>query len=326
MRALQFAFVRIGSALLLVLAVLVFAFSLLHLAPGDPAMAIAGESADAATLEEVRRSYGLDRPFAEQLLGYVGRFVRGDFGQSLYFNAPVSRLVLERVPATLLLVGTAIGFAVVVGTALGATAARRPHGALSALISAVAVAGFAAPVFWTGIVLVQLFASHWPLFPVNGMLDVSRARPGALGRAADVAHHLVLPALSLSLFYLAQYSRLARATMLDALSADYVRTARAKGLPEGLVVRRHALRNAVLPLLTVLGVQVGQIFAGAVLVETVFAWPGLGTLAFEAILRRDTPVLLGILAFSAVLVAATNVVVDLLYRAIDPRVDASGTA
>ncbi len=313
---------RIANALGLIVAVLVFSFLLMHLAPGDPALVIAGESADSATLEQVRKLYGFDQSIPQQLAGHLWRIAHGDLGQSYFFNAPVSQLVLERVPATLLLVGTAITVAVLLGTSLGVFAACRPRGWANATITVLSVVGFAAPVFWTGIVLIQLFASHWAVFPVNGMRDVSVTSKGMLAHAIDVLHHLVLPASSLALFYVAQYSRLSRATMLDVLNADYVRTARSKGMPELVVVFRHALRNAILPVLTVLGLQVGQLFAGAVLVEAVFSWPGLGTLAFEAILRRDTPVLLGILLLSAVIVVLTNMVIDVLYRMIDPRVGA----
>ena len=316
---------RMVHAVGLILAVLVFSFLLMHLTPGDPAMAIAGESADAATLAQVRHAYGFDQSLPRQLALTLWRIAHGDLGQSYFFNAPVTDLVAERVPATLLLVGTAIFTAVLGGTALGVLAACRPHGVTNAAITTLSVAGFAAPVFWTGIVLVQLFASRWPLFPVNGMSDVTRASTGALAHGLDVLHHLVLPAASLSLFYLAQYSRLARATTLEALGADYVRTARAKGLPEHIVVLRHALRNAILPVLTVLGLQIGQLFAGAVLVEAVFNWPGIGTLAYEAILRRDTPVLMGILLFSAVIVVLSNLLIDLLYRVIDPRIGSAGS-
>ncbi len=320
MRALLVVGERVLNALVLIVAVLLLAFALIHFAPGDPAMLIAGESADLETLAQVRAAYGFDQPWPQQLLGYFGRLLHGDLGQSYFFNAPVTQLVAERIPATLLLVVTAIGVATVLGTLLGVMAARKPRGPVSAGITVLAIVGFAAPVFWTGIVLIQLFASVLPLFPVSGMRSVaSTSGSGAL----DVLHHLVLPATSLALFYLAQYSRLARASMLEVLAADYVRTARAKGLPARLVVYRHGLRNAVLPLLTVLGLQFSQVFAGAVLVEAVFGWPGLGTLAFEAIMRRDTPVLLGILLFSALIVVLVNVIVDLLYRVLDPRIGAT---
>jgi peptide/nickel transport system permease protein len=325
MHALTAALQRIGYALLLILAVVIFNFSLIHLAPGDPADVIAGEMGGASPelMAQIRHSYGLDRSFLAQLLIYLGKALHGDLGTSFYFNSPVTSLVLQRVPATLLLVVTALMTAIVAGTLLGVAASRRPNGLVSHLVTVLALIGFSAPIFWTGIVLIIVFASAVPIFPVGGMYDVTRSGGSLLGAALDVAHHLVLPALTLAIVYLAQYSRLARAAMLEVLSADYVRTARAKGLPERLVVFKHALRNAILPVVTVAGLQFSQVFAGAVLVEAVFNWPGLGRLAYESILRRDTPTLLGILLGAAVIVIVVNVLTDLSYRIIDPRIRTS---
>jgi peptide/nickel transport system permease protein len=311
----------------LLLAVVVLNFLLIQAAPGDPAQVIAGEMGGASPeiMAEIRTRYGLDRSVPEQLATYVGKVARGDLGYSFYFNEPVSTLILGRLPATALLVLTSLGFAVLVGAGLGILSARRPDGLLSHAVSFVAIAGNAAPVFWTGLMLLVLFASVWPVLPVAGMSDV--ANPGTgLAYALDVARHLVLPAMALGIVYVAQYSRLMRTSMIDALQADYIRTARAKGLPERLVVGKHALRNALIPLVTMVGLQFGQLFAGAILVETVFAWPGLGRLTFESILRRDYPTLLGILFCSALLVIAANLVTDLIYRLIDPRIRAGRTA
>ncbi len=248
--------------------------------------------------------------------------MRGDFGYSFYFNQPVFGLILQRLPATLLLVLTSLVFASGLGAAVGVMTARRPDAFLSHLASTLAIAGYAAPIFWSGLMLLVLFASVWPVLPVSGMENV--ATPGhGFARALDIGRHLVLPALTLGIVYVAQYSRLTHASMVEALQADYVRTARAKGLPERRVVLKHALRNALIPLVTIIGLQFGQVLAGAVLVETVFAWPGLGRLVFDSILRRDYPTLLGILFFSALVVILANVVTDLLYRVIDPRIGAS---
>ena len=197
---------------------------------------------------------------------------------------------------------------------------RRPNGLLSQSITVLSLIGFAAPVFWTGIMLVILFASVWPILPVSGMRDIQSTGAAGLGDAVDVLHHLVLPTATLALVYLAQYSRLARSSMLDVLGADYIRTARAKGLPERVVFYKHALRNALLPVVTVLGLQFGNVLAGAILVETVFNWPGLGRLAFESVLRRDYPTILGVLLFAAIVVVVMNLLTDLAYRLIDPRI------
>ena len=244
-------------------------------------------------------------------------------GYSYFFNLPVAGLIAERVPATLLLVITAVLGAFVVGTVLGVLSSRKPNGVLSQFINTLSLVGFAAPVFWTGIMLVLLFASAVPLFPISGMRDIDSAGASGFSGALDVLHHLVLPALTLGLVYLAQYSRLSRASMLDVLGSDFIRTARAKGLPNRVVLYKHALRNAVLPVITILGLQFGNVMAGAILVETVFNWPGLGRLAFESVLRRDYPTILGVLLFSSIVVVVMNLLTDYCYRLIDPRIKAS---
>ena len=307
----------------LLLAVVVLNFFLIHAAPGDPAQVIAGEMGGASPeiLASIRARYGLDQPLVTQLGSYLSKAVRGDLGFSFYFNEPVTGLILSRLPATLLLVLSGLTLAVVVGTLLGVLSARRPHGLLSHVVSMIAIAGYAAPVFWTGLMLLVLFASVYRIFPVAGMADVVTPRQG-FAYALDVLHHLALPALTLGIVYIAQYSRLTRTSMIGVLQADYIRTARAKGLAESVVVIKHALRNALIPLVTMVGLQFGQVFAGAVLVETVFAWPGLGRLVFDSILRRDYPTLLGILVFSAILVIAANLATDLVYRLVDPRIRA----
>ena len=321
MRALGVILPRLLYALGMLLAVVVLNFLLLQIAPGDIADTIIGEMGGAtAEIEaEIRASYGLDRPVAEQLLVYVGNIASGDLGYSYYFNRPVLEVILGRVPATLILVIAALLFAIVVGTLLGVVAARRPNGWFSHVVTVLALVGYSAPVFWTGLMLLILFASIVPVFPVSGM--VSPVFDGGLAaRIVEIAYHLVLPALTLGIIYLAQYSRLSRASMLDVLGADYIRTARAKGLAERVVVYKHALRNAILPVVTIAGLQFGQLFAGAVLVETVFNWPGMGLLAYDSILRRDTPTIMGVLLFSALLVILANMATDFAYRLIDPRI------
>lgn len=312
---------RIAQALGLILAVMCLNFLLIHITPGDPATVIVGESGagDPELLEEIRAQYGLDRPVIVQLLSYVGRVATGDLGDSFFFNQPVTSLIVERLWPTVLLVGTALAFAVAAGTMVGVATARRPESPLSHGATVLALVGFSMPVFWTGIMLVILFASTWELLPIQGWHDVNYGE-GMLANVLDVAEHLVLPALTLGLIYLAQYSRLSRASMLEVLESDYVRTARAKGLGERRVVYKHALRNAVIPVVTVIGLQFGALLSGALLVETVFNWPGLGRLAFDSILRRDTSVLLGVLLVSSVMVIVANLLTDLLYTIIDPRI------
>lgn len=304
----------------LILAVLVLNFLLIQLAPGDPAEVIAGEmgGASAEVMAAIRQQYGLDKPLPTQLALYLGRALQGDLGMSYFYNRPVVDLILSRLGPTLLLVATALGFALVVGTRLGMLASRNPRGIASALVTVLSLIGYSAPVFWTGLMLVILFGATIPLFPIAGMIDVVK-QGGPLVRALDIAHHLVLPALTLGLVYLAQYSRLTRASMLEVLGADYIRTARAKGVSERQVFGRHAFRNALLPVVTVAGMQFGTIISGAVLVETVFSWPGLGTLAFQSILARDYPTVMGILFFSTLIVIIANLLTDFISRLLDPR-------
>lgn len=321
MKALALIVRRVGNGALLLFAVLILNFLLLHLAPGDIADTIAGDmgGADAEVMEEIRARFGLDKPFHHQLGLYLARLAQGDLGYSYFFQTPVTGLILERLAATLLLVVSAQVLAIVIGTVLGVIAARRPNGATSHAVTLLALFGYSAPVFWTGIMLIILFCSIVPIFPVGGMIDV-RVEGGWLVRGLDVLHHLVLPMVTLASIFLALYSRLARAAMLDVLGSDYVRTARAKGLSEFLVIYKHALRNALGPVVTLAGLQFSQIISGAVLVETVFSWPGLGSLALQSILARDTPTILGILFFSSLVVVVANLLTDLVYSLVDPRI------
>jgi peptide/nickel transport system permease protein len=324
MGMLRYLISRLFQGAALVLAVVVLNFALVHAAPGDPVETIAGASGGMSEelQAELRSRYGLDKPLPVQLGIYLRQVLSGDLGYSYFFNLPVSDMIAERVPATLLLVVTSVLAAFLIGTTLGVLSARRPNGWLSQSINVLSLVGFAAPVFWMGLLLIIFLASWVPIFPVSGMRGIESTGKG-WGDVLDVIHHLVLPSLTLGLVYLAQYSRLSRAAMLDVLGADYIRTARAKGLSEGVVLYKHALRNAVLPVVTVLGLQFGNVMAGAIVVETVFNWPGLGRLAFESVLRRDYPTLLGVLFFSSLVVVVMNQVTDLCYRLIDPRIKTS---
>ncbi len=312
---------RISYALILLLAVLVLNFALMYLAPGDIADTIAGDmgGANAEVMAEIRRSYGLDRPVWEQLVSYLWNVVQLDLGYSYFFNTSVVSLLAERVPATLLLVVSAQILAIFVGVLLGVVAARRPNGLTSNAVTLLALFGFSAPVFWTGIMLLIAFSLLVPLFRVAGLQDVT-IDGGAWVKMVDVAHHLVLPTITLASIFLALYSRLCRASMLEVLGSDYIRTARAKGLSDRQVVVKHALKNALNPVVTLAGLQFSAVVSGAVLVETVFSWPGLGTLALQSIIARDTPTILGILFFSSLVVVVANLLTDLALRLIDPRI------
>lgn len=312
---------RLGYGLLLMLGVVVLNFLLIRLAPGDPAVVIAGEMGGATEemLESIREEYGLNQPVLTQLWIYVSSVARGDLGESFFFNQPVAKLIGARIWPTILLVLTAQVLSIVIGVFLGVLAARKPNGIMSGFVAVVSTIGYAVPVFWTGIMLIILLASVFPVFPVEGMTSVRLRDAPWIVRVGDVLHHLALPAFTLAIIYLAQYARLSRASMLEVLGSDYIRTARAKGASEGKVLFKHALRNAALPILTVAGLQFGNLISGALLVETVFNWPGMGRLAFESILRRDYPTIMGVLFFASAMVVVANILTDLSYRLADPR-------
>ncbi len=315
---------RIFYAAMLLVAVLILNFSMLHLAPGDIADTIAQASGGANTemMAQIRNDYGLDQPFIVQLVQYVGKVFTFDLGYSFFYNQPVTTLIFEKLPATLLLVITAQILALVLGVFLGVFSARNPKGIVSYLVTFIALFGYAAPVFWTGILLLIAFSLKIQLFPVAGMIDVT-VEGGWFVKALDIARHMVLPVLTLSSIFLALYSRLCRASMMEVLGSDYIRTAKAKGLSERQITYKHALKNSLSPVVTLAGLQFSAVVSGAVLVETVFSWPGLGTLALQSIIARDTPTILGILFFSALVVIVGNLITDLVLRLIDPRVGKS---
>lgn len=311
---------RLLQAAPMVLVIILINFFLIHAAPGDPVDVLAGNmEADPAYLERLRAEFGLDRPLHEQLVAYMGNVLSFDLGYSLRFRQDVLDLILSRMPATLLLMGTALVFSSVVGILLGAVAARRPAGPADNAATLVALAGFSMPVFWLGQLLLLLFALQLNLFPAQGMVSLRAPREG-FGRWLDVAHHLVLPALTYSIYHLTLIFRLTRVKMQETLAQDYIVTARSKGLSERRVVYGHGLRNAMLPIATVIGLNFGFMLAGSVLTETVFAWPGMGRLMFEAINARDYPLLLGLFTVLSVAVILANVITDVVYAVIDPRV------
>lgn len=320
--------VKILESFLLILAVIVFNFVLVYLAPGDVVDALSGGTfgdGRAETNELIREQMGLDQPFHVQLFTYVTNVLQGDFGYSPIGNRPVIEMIIPRILPTLLLALSALTFAVVIGITIGSLAARHPTSFFSGGLTVFALVGFAMPVFWTGILLLLVFGVWLDWLPIAGMNNLRLASDaGFFERAVDTARHLVLPTISLGVIFLASYARLSRASMLEVLQSDYIRTARAKGLGEGPVMIKHALRNAVIPIITVLGMEFGVLLSGAILVETVFTWPGLGRLAFEAVLTRDTNVLLAILTMVSVTVIIANLLTDIAYRLVDPRIRVGG--
>lgn len=321
MNFLQTLLVRSIYAIILLLAVLVLNFSMMHLAPGDVAdtIAQANGGADAEVLEAIRTEYGLDQPFLVQLGRYIGNVMQLNLGYSFYYREPVTELILQRLPATLLLVFSAQILALLLGVLLGVISAQKPNGITSHFVTFIALFGYSAPVFWTGILLLIGFSLQFQWFPVAGMRDVT-IEGGFFVKTWDVIVHLILPMITLASVFLALYSRLTRATMLEQLRTDYVRTAYAKGMPHRKVVYQHALKNALSPVITLAGLQFSAVISGAVLVEAVFSWPGLGTLAFTSIIARDTPTILGILFFSALVVIIGNLLTDLAQKLVDPRI------
>ncbi|EMD9442770.1 ABC transporter permease [Burkholderia cepacia] len=317
--------------LAVVLGVLVVNFFLVRLAPGDPALMLAGDagSGDAAYVERLRVQLGLSRPLVEQFALYLRDLAHVDFGFSYRNQMPVLQLVVDRLPATLLLMAAAFAVSVVAGVTAGAIAAygesrggpwaRRVARAIGAL----AVIVYATPLFWLSLMSVIVFSVVLGWLPSFGMESVGAGYTG-WRRALDVAAHLVLPATTLGLVYGAIYVQLTRAAMLEVIEREFVRTARAKGASEPRVMIRHVLRNALLPVVTLGGLQLGQLAGGALVTEIVFAWPGLGGLMYDALLQRDYPVLLGLLAVVAALVVLFNALTDLLYGIVDPRIDWRG--
>ncbi len=320
--SLAYALRRLAQAVPTVLVIVALNFLLLQLAPGDAADVLAGEAGSATPefMAQLRKTFGLDQPLAVQLLLYVRNIVSLDLGFSFRHNMPVVQLIGSRLGPTLLLMVTVLLIAVGVGTLLGAFAARKLNRWQDNLISMLTVLAYATPVFWAGLMLIVIFSIKLGWFPTSGMQQVAAFHEGA-AKVRDIAHHLVLPALTLTMFYLALYTRLMRASVLEQFSMDYVVTARAKGLTERQIARRHVLRNAVLPVLTMAGVQVGALLGGAVVVETVFAWPGLGLLAYESLFARDLNLLLGIFFVCTCLVVVVNLVVDVAYSLLDPRIE-----
>ncbi|MDG2095901.1 MAG: ABC transporter permease [Paracoccaceae bacterium] len=316
---------RIMYAGILLLAVIILNFGMMHLAPGDVADSISQSmgGADEEVLNEIRATYGLDRPFIVQLGSYIGKVLRFDLGYSFFYTQPVSQLILQKLPATLLLVLTAQFLALIVGVFLGVYSAQRPNGLSSHFVSFFALFGYSAPVFWSGLLLLIGFSLHIQWFPVAGMRDVT-IEGNFLEEAIDIIRHMVLPVITLASIFLALYSRLSRATMMEVLGSDYIRTAKSKGLTDREIIYKHALKNSLSPVITLAGLQFSAVVSGAILVESVFSWPGLGTLAFESIIARDTPTILGILFFSALVVIVGNLLTDLTLRLVDPRVRTNG--
>jgi peptide/nickel transport system permease protein len=327
MRFLSFLVSRIGKALVVVLGVVIINFFLIRLAPGDPAAVLAGQAGagDAAYVDQLRVAFGLDKPILTQLMLYLKGVVQLDLGFSYRNHVPVLDLIVERLPATFLLMSCAFVFSIVLGVFLGVVAAKARYRNKRRWIDSSVMTGalllYATPLFWLSLMGILLFSVVLGWLPAFGMETVGSGLTG-LARAADIAQHLVLPTITLGCFFMAVYVRLTRASMLEVIGMDFVKTARAKGVSPSRVIRTHVLRNALLPVITFAGIQLGQMAGGAVLTETVFAWPGIGRLMFDALLQRDYQLLLGIFLVTSIMVVVFNLLTDVLYRLIDPRIGA----
>lgn len=296
---------RLLLAIPTLLGVLVVAFLLLYVAPGDPVEAMIGERADSATIARLRAELHVDDPLPLRFTHYVGRVIVGDLGRSYITDRPISQDIRERFPKTLQLAGAAMLLAASLGVTLGVLSARNPGGPIDRFALGVAYLGISFPVYWVGLLLILLFAVTFKWLPPSGY--------GSL-------RFLVLPAVTLGMRSIAFQARMTRSAMLDALGADFVRTARAKGLSEWIVTARHALRNALIPVITVIGLDFGSYLTGSILTETIFSWPGIGRYVVNAISRRDLPAIQGSVLFLSTVFVVVNLITDLAYAKVDPRV------
>jgi peptide/nickel transport system permease protein len=311
---------RVLQLLPVILVIICVNFVIVRLAPGDPITYLAGDAqVTPEFIAELRAQYGLDQPLWWQLLLYLGRVAQGDLGYSFISRDSVSAIILSRLPATLLLLGSQFILSIIIGIALGVISAYRRGSVTDHTVSVISLVGFAVPAFWLGQMLMLVFALWLDLLPAQGMRSL-RLELSGWAAALDVLKHMILPTVTLTIFNLALIARVTRANMINVLRMEYITYARSKGVSEPTVVLVHALRNAVLPVITVIGLNLRTLIAGAVLTETVFAWPGIGRLTYEAIFARDYPVLMGILIIIGVTVVVANILTDIAYSWLDPRV------
>ena len=304
---------RLLATIPVMLVVALFVFALLHLSPGDPAAVIAGDYASPEDIERIRHKLGLDAPLHQQLGIWLWQVVRGDLGTSIFSNLPVSKLIGQRLEPTLTLTVCTMIFAVLLAVPMGVVAAWKAGTWIDRSVMVFAVLGFSLPVFWLGFLFIFGFALKLQILPVQGYVSIREGLWPCL-------RHLVLPSLTLGMVYMALIARMTRASMLEVLREDYIRTAHAKGLKPHVVLLLHALKNASLPIVTVIGVGVALLIGGVVVTESVFAIPGLGRLTVDAILHRDYPVIQGIILIFSAIYVLINLLVDLMYTVLDPRI------
>lgn len=329
----QYAIKRFLTIVPVLVGVSLIVFGFIHLIPGDPAVTMLGERATPERVAEIRAQLGLDRPLYVQYLIYVGKILRGDLGASILRGDPVLQDLSKRFPATVELALSAITVAVLIGVPMGIVAAVWRNSIFDALSRLIALTGVSMPIFWLGLMLAWVFGvilgilptgfrlnTSVTIVPVTNLFLVDSLLAGDGEAFAAAARHLVLPAVALSTIPMAVIARMTRASLLEILSQDYIRTAESKGLPRRAVILRHAMRNALLPVMTVTGLQIGRLLAGAILTETIFSWPGIGLWIFEAIQARDYPIVQGATLFIATIFVLVNLLTDLLYAVVDPRI------
>lgn len=312
---------RVLQVIPTLLAIMVVSFALIQFIPGDPARTLAGENADDASLAKTRAEYGLDKPVTTQFTRYASRLVQGDLGQSYSYAEPVTKIIRGSLWPTVLLTGTALAMSTVVGVLLGALAARREAGLLDHAISGVTLTAFAIPGFWLAQLAILLLVLRWHVFPLQGMAAVGPGSPTGLFHLTDIGYHLMLPAMVLAASEVGAVTRVVRSGLLSEFGREYTRAAEAKGLSSDEVLSRHVLRNALLPVITLIGTRVGFVFSGAVVIEALFSWPGLGSVLRAALTTNvDPPLILGIVVVTSFAIILANLVTDLVYTWADPRI------
>ena len=315
----RYAIGRLIQAIPALFLLIILTFTLVHLSPGDPAWILAGDNASPEYVEQVRQRYGFDRPLPEQLWVYIRTVAKGDLGFSMTYHLPVLELILKRIPASIALLLAGELLAALLGTLLGVFSAKSSPSVLDSVLSSVTLSLYCMPAFWTGLILILVF-SVWAggLVPASGMYSVPRLH--GFANVLDVLKHMILPTITIFAYNMPTYFRLTRASVLEIMREDFVTTARAIGFGERVVFYRHCLRNALLPAVTMAGLGLGNLFGGALITETIFSWPGIGRLMYDAIFTRDFPLAMGILLVGAAAVIVATLITDIAYAFLDPRI------
>lgn len=308
---------RIAQSIITLFLVVTFTFILTRMIPGDPAQTMLGPQADVASIEKLRIELGLDKSIGEQYLMYMKDVLHGDFGKSYLHNKDVMQIIIERIPNTLVLTLTSMVIALVIGSLAGMASAIKQYSAIDYIATVLALVGVSVPIFWMGLMLVRLFSVNLGWLPATGM--------GSMDKGLwDVISHMILPCFCLATVPMATFTRITRSSMLEVINSDYIRSLRVRGLKEKVVIWKHALKNALPPIVTVLGLQLAAAFTGAILTESIFSWPGMGTMIVTAINNRDYALIQGFVLFVAIVYVVINLLVDIVYTLINPRVTLDG--